>query len=208
MTDYQRPWWLLVNKSTGLISTVQEEGEPGRRVLIVRGEPLIQGLAWLTWGPVSALLVVLLLAVLAIMFKAEEQSTVMRALFIVAFLGLPAVAWIGTVIVSTRLSDKYLRAERQAERQECIIQLDQNRGQLSYQATGQHQETIVAFEDIHQVRAAHAIGGTDGASVRLVLDTDRGVVVLLNESLGTQAQKVDLAREIQAAIDLYTVPDK
>ena len=203
MKDYHRPWWLLVNKSNGLITTVDEEGEPGRRVFIVRGEPLVQGLAWLTWGPVGALVVVLLMTVLAITLRAQEQTAAARAAFIVGFLGLPALAWVGTVILMTRLSARHLQAERRADSQECIIRLDHSQGQLSYRTTAHPQEISLAFEDIQQVRAAHAIGGTTSTTVRLVLDTSRGQVVLLTERLGTQAQKVDLAREIQAAISQH-----
>lgn len=203
MNDYHRPWWLLVNKSHGLITTVDEEGEPGRRVFIVRGEPLVQGLAWLTWGPVGALAVVLVMTILAVTLRAQEQTMATRAAFIAGFLGLPALVWVGTVILMTRLSARHLQVERQAGRQECIIRLDHNQGQLSYRTTAHPQEISLAFEDIQQVRAAHAIGEAAGTAVRLVLDTSRGQVVLLTEKLGTQAQKVDLAREIQAAISQH-----
>ena len=66
MTRYQRPWWLIVNRSGGLKTTVQEETHPGERIFVVRGEPLIQGLAWLIWGPVAALVVVGILVWLAV----------------------------------------------------------------------------------------------------------------------------------------------
>ena len=55
MSSYQRPWWLIVNKPAGLITTVKEETDSGERVFIIRGEPLVQGLVWLTWGPTTAL---------------------------------------------------------------------------------------------------------------------------------------------------------
>jgi hypothetical protein len=200
MKDYRRPWWLLVNKSNGLNTTVDEEGEPGRRVFIIRGEPLVQGLAWLTWGPVGALAVIVVMTILAITLRAQEQTVAARAAFIVGFLGLPALVWVGTVILMTRLSARHLQAERQADRQECIIDLDLNREQLCYRTTAHPQEISLAFGDIQQVRTAFAIGETAGTAVRLVLDTSQGQVVLLTERLGTHAQKVDLAREIQAAI--------
>ena len=63
MSNYRRPWWLVVNKPAGLVTTVQEESSPGERIFIIRGEPLVQGLVWLTWGPVGALLVILILII-------------------------------------------------------------------------------------------------------------------------------------------------
>ncbi len=92
INNYKRPWWLIVNKAGGLITTVQEESSPGERIFIIRGEPLVQGLAWLTWGPVAALLAVVILAGLAINFDVKDQSGAMRALFGAAFLILPALA--------------------------------------------------------------------------------------------------------------------
>ena len=73
MNNYQRPWWLVVNKSAGLATTIQEEAYPGERIFIIRGKPLVQGLAWLTWGPGGALLAVVILAWLAIAFKVNVQ---------------------------------------------------------------------------------------------------------------------------------------
>ena len=43
MTDVKRPWWLLVNKPAGLITTVKEESHPGERVFIIHSEPMVQG---------------------------------------------------------------------------------------------------------------------------------------------------------------------
>src|SRR5262245_47984751 len=88
---YRRPWWLIVNKSARLITTVQEERKPGERVFIIRGEPLVQGLGWLIWGPVGALAVILLLAGLAIAFGINERGWGIKAIFVVAFLALPAL---------------------------------------------------------------------------------------------------------------------
>ena len=203
MTSYRRPWWLVVNKSPGLMTTVQEIAKPGERVFVVRGEPLVQGLAWLTWGPVGALLAVLLLAGLAITLEMSERSWTIRGLFIAVFLGLPALAWGGTALVLTRLSEKYLQAERQAEAQECMIRLDQNQGELFYQTTAQLHEERLAYQDIRQARVTHAIGGRDGQALRLTIETSLGPVVLLNEALGSQAQKVDLVQEIQQALKSY-----
>ena len=89
----QRPWWLWASKSHKLSTTVREESTVTGPVYIIRGEPIIQGLTWLVWGPLSALAVIIILTGLAIVFEAKEQTLLVRALFILAFLGLPAVAW-------------------------------------------------------------------------------------------------------------------
>ena len=66
MAQYQRPWWLIVNKTDKLTTIIREEAHLGERIFVIRGEPLVQGLAWLIWGPGAALLVVGALIWLAI----------------------------------------------------------------------------------------------------------------------------------------------
>lgn len=204
MKPHRRPWWLLVNKTTGLLTTVREESAPGERGFIIHGEPIVRGLAWLIWGPVSALVVIAIMTGLAIAYQVNQQSLLVRVLFIGAFLWLPAMAWGIITIVVNRLSGKHLEVERQADAQECVIRLNHDRGEFFYQtSTSPQTEEKLAFENIRQVKVTKAIGARDGKSLRLVLDTDKGPIVLLNETLGTQAQKTDLAREIQQSLDHY-----
>ena len=203
MSGYERPWWLIINKPPGLIVTVTEESHPDERIFIIHGEPQVQGLAWLTWGPVAAVLTVLLLAALALALNVREQSTAIRGVVIVAFLGLPALAWAATTLLLNRLSQKHLQAERHAETRECIIQLCQNSGELVFWTSDHPKEQRLAFGSIHQARVTRPIGERGSKSVRLTLDTDDGPITLLDETLGTQIQKVDLANEIQKALRSY-----
>ncbi len=199
-SPYRRPWWLLVNKSAQLMTTVREETRPGERIFTIRGEPLVQGLGWLTWGPVGALLVVLVLAGLAVGLGLSERGWLLKALFIGAFLALPALAWGGVALAMTRLSQKHVQAERQAEAQTCLISLNQKRGELSYQSDNHSQAETVAYAAIRQAKVTHPLGGRSHQALLLTLETEHGPVILLNESLGTSAQKMDLAHEIQQAL--------
>ena len=203
MSRYQRPWWLLVNKSAGLITTIDEESGSDERCFRIRGEPLVQGLAWLTWGPVAALVVILVLTGLAIGLNVRAQSGAIRFLFVAAFLILPALAWGAVTIVANRLAAKHLTAERRAETQECFIRLNQQRGELAYGSNRSDEDKRFAFGRIRQVRVSPGIGVRDRKSMCLTLDTDSGAVVLLNEKLGTRAQKADLAHEIQNALNSF-----
>jgi hypothetical protein len=203
-SSYRRPWWLVVNKSARLISTVQEETSPGERIFIIRGEPLIQGLGWLIWGPVGALVVILLLVGLAIALGISEQSWGTKAIFVSAFLVLPALTWGGIAAVLIYLSKKFLQAERQAEAQMCTIRLNQNQGELTYQTSAQSHPEKLAYQHIRQAKVTQPIGGRDLRTLHLTLETPNGPVILLNESLGTQNQKMDLAHEIQQALKDYS----
>ncbi len=201
MSSYQRPWWLIVNKPAGLITTVKEETDSGERVFIIRGESLVQGLIWLTWGPAAALAAIVLLTgvVLAVDVKAQPA---LRGLVIAAFLGLPALAWVVTTLILARLSQRHLQAERQADMRECVIRLKQTEGELIYRTPSQPEKTV-AYQDIQQARVTHPIGGQNSQAVRLTLETTAGPIILLDEGLGTQPQKIDLASEIQQALTAY-----
>lgn len=200
MSKYQRPWWLLVNKSAGLITSIHEDSGPNERVFKIKGEPLVQGLAWLTWGPVAALLVIVALTGLAINLNIREQPGSIRFLFIAAFLLLPALAWGLVTVVANKLSAKHLQAEREAETQECDICLDYQQGQFIYKTSASSSEHALGFEQIRGIMATPAMGSRDGKKMLLTLQTEQGKVVLLNEALGTTAQKVDLAQEIETAM--------
>lgn len=201
MTQYQRPWWLIVNKSKGLITTVREEYQPGEHIFIIRGEPLVQGLAWLIWGPIGAVIVAMLLAWLAVTFDVRTQSAGIKILFIALFVLLPAIVWGGIVLLTLSLSRKHLQAARQAEARECVIRLNQRLKALFFETNTPPAEQKLAFQDIHQAQVTHPIGGRDGQKALLLLNTAEGAVVLLDEMLGTQAQKTDLARRIQQAVE-------
>ncbi len=200
---FRRPWWLIINKSTQLITTIHEETRPGVRIFVIRGEPLIQGLGWLTWGPIGALGTILLLTGLAIALEISERSWLIKIGFIAAFLALPALAWVGLSLVVARLSEKYVQAERQAESRQCLIRLDQNQGELSYQTAGQPEEEKLVYQYIRQAKVTYPIGGRDSRTLLLTLETDNGPLILLNETLGTMNQKMDLAQEIQQALKDY-----
>jgi hypothetical protein len=200
---YRRPWWLLVNKSARLITTMQEESKPGERVFLIRGEPLVQGLGWLIWGPVGALLAILALAGLAVALGSSERGWVVKGLFIVGFLALPALVFGGVALVVTHISAKFVQAERQAEAQTCLIRLRQMPGELFYQASDQSCGETLAYSHIRQAKVTHPIGGRDHHALLLTLETEHGPVTLLNENLGTQNQKLDLAYEIQQALKNY-----
>jgi hypothetical protein len=203
VSRYQRPWWLFVNKSAGLITTVRADSSLHEQNFLIRGEPLVQGLAWLTWGPLAALLMVIILTGLAIGFNIKEQTALIRGLFIALYLGLPALGWVGATIITNTLSKKYLQAEREAEAQECLIRLQPAPGELFYRMNPPGREETLLYQDIREVRVDAAIGSRDGRT-RLILDTRYGPVTLLNETLGSQPQKLDLAREIQQSLKNHT----
>jgi hypothetical protein len=203
VSEYRRPWWLLLNKGAGLVTTVQEEAKPGEQSFIIRGEPLVQGLAWLIWGPVAALLTILVLTWLAVTLNIREQSGTMRVFFIGLFLIIPALVWGGVILMMAQLSKKHVQAIRQAEAQSCTIYLRQRAGELLYQTSAPPTEGKVAYQHIQQAKVTYPIGERGGQKTLLTLKTDEGPLILLNENLGTPAQKNDLAQKIQYALETY-----
>lgn len=203
MSRYQRPWWLLVNKPAGLITTVRQESRPGERIFLIHAEPLLQGLTWLTWGPAAALVAVLLLAGLALTLNVKEQSNLSRGLFIIAFLALPALAWASTTLILNQLARKHLQAERQTDTRHVVIRLRPDSGELYVQASSNAEEQRVEFSDIQQVKITQPVGERSGQNVCLTIETRAGLITILDETVGTHLQKVDLAGEIEQAVKAY-----
>lgn len=203
MSRAQRPWWLLVSKSAGLVTTVEEQHQPGEQIFVIRGEPTIQGLSWLTWGPAGALFSILMMTGLAIALDVSERSWPFRLLFIVAFLVVPVLVWGVVALFTTRLAAPYLQAVRQAEEQSCTIRLNQERGQLFFHATTPPTEWGIAYADVQAVEVTYPIGGREGSRPLLTLNTKRGPLTLLTETLGNKAQKLDLVEKIEGALEVY-----
>lgn len=203
MSGTPRPWWLLINKPAGLVTTIEDRSRPDERVFVIRGEPVVQGLAWLTCGPVAALLAIAVLTALAIAISAQTQPGTVRLLFVAAFLGFPALAWGLAVIIANRVSSRYVQAIRAAETQTCVIRLNQKTGKLTCNPPDEAEPIELSFEQIEHVHVTPALGARDSKSVVLALETSRGSVILLNEKLGNHAQKADVAQAIEAARQTY-----
>lgn len=197
-----RPWWVISIKTEGLVSTVEEQTKPGERRFIIRGQPGVRDLSAVTWGPVAALMTAFLFAALAVALNMPSLPWVIRAPFIFGFLAAPALAWGAVTLWTMRQSTHHIQAERDAHSREYSITLKTERGELVY-TTPTHPEAhiVIRFDAIQQAKVSHPIGGRVGHDLRLTLDTVDGPFTLLDETLGTQAQKTDLAHEIQAALD-------
>lgn len=208
MSHHQKPWWLIINTSHHISSTVRDESRPGERIFVVRGEPHVQGLTWLACGPISALIVIGGMVGLAVSYGVREQGILAQIAFIAAFLVLPALAWGVSVVVINKASKKYVQAIKEAGTQECLIRLDQKKGLVSYRLAGASREEQLPYTYIEGVKATPAIGAKSSTAMNLTLQTEDGPIVLLPEALGTQVQKVDLAREIQASLDRFEANKK
>jgi hypothetical protein len=191
----------LINKSAGLVTTIQEESRPGEERYTLRGAPVVQGLAWLTWGPVGALLAVTLLTILAILFNLPEQRVLLKVLFIAAFFILPALAWAGLTLWVTVRSRKYIQALLAAESQICTIRLCHEPGQLYFTTGAMAAEQAIPYALIRQAKVTYPVGERGGKKTLLTLITENGSITLLNEGLGNPSQKIDLAQKIQQAVD-------
>ncbi|GAB4437536.1 MAG: hypothetical protein Kow0031_19370 [Anaerolineae bacterium] len=203
MSDYPRPWWLIVNKSARLVTTVRDESTPGRRTFVITGEPVVQPVTWLTCGPAAALGVIAIITVAAIALDVQAQDSLTRATFIGLFLGLPSLAWGLTVLWANAKSGKHVAAIRRAEAQSCTISLNQQAGLLGCRSTPPDREMEIPYSQIRQVHVTPAIGASDVTKMNLTLETEDSSLVLLPEALGTHNQKADLAQEIDSAIRKY-----
>jgi hypothetical protein len=164
---------------------------------------MVQGLSWLIWGPLAALLIITILTGVAIGSNIREQGLGVKALFIAAFLVLPVLGWVVTSLITHRLAERYMEAERDAGKRECLIGLQPRQGELFYRRESGATEERVRYEDILEAKVVPALGERDGKKVCLMLEIEGGRVILLDETLGTAPQKADLAREIEASLKDY-----
>ena len=208
MSSYQKPWWLIINTSHQINSTVRDESRPGERIFVVRGEPHVQGLTWLACGPISALVIIGVMVGVAVAYGVKEQGLLIQILFIAAFLALPALVWGVSVVLVSRASKKHVQAIKEAGTQECLIRLKQKEGLLSYRLVGASTEEQLPYSYIQAAKATPAIGARSSKAMNLTLQTEDGPIVLLPEALGTQVQKVDLAQEIQASLGKFEANKK
>lgn len=203
MNTHQRPWWLFVHKSSVLVTHIEDRSRPGERVFVIRGEPVVKGLAWLTCGPLSALAVIALLTGVAVAVNMRELPGLTRMLFVAALLGLPALVWGLTVFVTSRMSAQHIQAIKDASSKTCVIKLRPKTGEMAVKTVYSDHEDTLSFAEVQRARVAPAIGAKDGKAVVLSLETDDGPLVLLDESLGNHNQKADLAQAIQSALKKY-----
>ena len=185
------------------MTTIEDEVKFGEETYIVRGEPVIQGLAWLVWGPVGAVAAVACVAVAAVLFSVQDQSGLVRAVFIALFLLLPAIVWGGLTLLVMQRSKPYLEAVRQNESQTCTIYLNQKQGVLTIKHASPASEQQIAYQDIQQATVTFPVGEQDGNRARLTVQTTNGPFILLNEALGTRLQKQELAQKIQHSLAAY-----
>ena len=111
----------------------------------------------------------------------------------------------GTTILLNGLSRKHVRAERQVASRECLIRLCQDRAELRFRSSDEPEEHSLPYDNIHQVKVTRPIGEQVGKNARLTLYTSEGPITLLDETLGTHLQKVDLAHEIQKGLQTNAV---
>ena len=98
------------------------------------------------------------------------------------------------------LSQKYLQAERQADSQKCVIRLCHDGRELRFKLPNDSEEHRLPYGNIQQVKVTRPIGERVAKNARLTLYTSDGPITLLDETLGTHLQKVDLANEIQKVL--------
>jgi hypothetical protein len=124
----------------------------------------------------------------AIVMQATEMPALGKAGFIAAFLGLPALAWGLTIVLANKLSAPHLAAIRQAQTRRAPSRWDRGRGQLLYSPDSVSEERL-QFTQMRRVYVAPGIGARDVSQVCLVVETDFGPVILLNEAFGQPGPK-------------------
>ena len=201
MTTKHRPWWLFAMQMSLLDTTIKEDHQPDKKRYIIAGKPVIKNLSWIVYGPVFAVLAVLLVGVLSWALAINRQDATLKLIF-VCFLALsPALAWGVMGAVMNKLSQRYLDAEVDAKKQRVELELD-----MTTRALQKDNELPVSFDDIEDFKlvADSGVYYTPGENsvtiVNLIANTRQGKVTLLPKQLGSLRQKLQLLSQLEAAV--------
>ena len=199
MTTKYRPWWLFAMQMSLLDTTIREDHHPDKKRYIIAGKPVIKNLSWIVYGPVFAVLAVLVVGALSWALAINRQDATLRLIF-VCFLALsPALAWAVMGAVMNKVSQRYLDAEVEAKKQRVEIELD-----LATRALQKDNEFPISFDDIEDFKLVsdsgvyYTPGENSVTIVNLIANTRQGKVTLLPKALGSLKQKLQIISELEA----------
>ena len=199
MNQYQRPWWAWALRLPALKTTLHEDHRPGYKRFIIEGEPQFKSMAWVTYGPALAVVVVVIMGGLAWALEIRQQSIMIKTLFVCLTILLPMLVWIMGSALMNRLVERALQHEATATKERVELELDLTARTLRLDGT-----TLIPFDEIADFKLMSNGGAYYQPHeeivplVHLMLDTKQGQKTLLKQELGTVQQKLELISQLKA----------
>jgi len=195
----QRPWWLFAMQMPLLDTILREDHKPGQKRFIIEGKPVIKNLSWITYGPIAAVLALLLVGALTWLLGVNDQAKTTKLAF-VCLLGVsPLIAWALAGALIGKTAQVYINRQIEANTQRAVIALDLNEKSLQLDET-----PPTPFADIEGFKLISDSGvyyspGEDAVTiVNLIMNTKQGQATLLPKELGSLKQKLQLVSQLEA----------
>ncbi|MEM7033664.1 MAG: hypothetical protein AAF629_29215 [Chloroflexota bacterium] len=201
MTTYKRPWWAIARQLPAFKATLQEDHQVTIKRHIVAGEPIILSFAWITYGPLFAVIGVAILTVVAWYIDISDQAMSNRIIFACSMLAFPAILWVVGGFVSSRFIQRFLDREIQSKVEHTTITLDIEKQTLTVdQLSPIDFAEIRAFKLVSDSGFAYEPDEDSNPLVHLVMETSQGQVTILEKYLSTAQQKLQLISKLEAHV--------
>ncbi len=201
MANKQRPWWLFAMQMPLLDTILREDHQSEQKRFIIEGQPVIKNLSWITYGPIAAVLTLLLVGAATWMLGVNGQAKTTKLAF-ACLLGLsPLIAWAMAGAAVGKISQVYINRQIKADAQRAVISLGLNEKALQL-----NESPPISFDDIEGFKLISDSGvyysPGDGAItiVNLVMNTKQGQITLLPKKLGSLKQKLQLVSQLENVV--------
>lgn len=203
LTLYKRPWYALAMQLPGLETTLNETQDGPIKRYVIQGKPELRSLAWVAYGPLSAVVGVIVMGIAAWALQVSDQTTGNKIAFACVMFSLPVIFWFAGGWLASKLMEKPLLKQREAHTETVEITID-----TATQSIAVNEEPSMPFTDVSAFKLVTDAGfdyeATEESSpmATLIMDTRQGQITLVRKALGTSQQKQQLASKLRAAVDV------
>ncbi|OQY44209.1 MAG: hypothetical protein B6242_13205 [Anaerolineaceae bacterium 4572_78] len=192
----KRPWWVLAVQMPVLKTTIHEYHR--QQKFVIMGEPIIQSLTWIVYGPLFALSSIVIYTVLAWNFEVNTQSLALRLSASCAFILVPMIAWFVGAFIMSKITEPYINRQIKANIQHVEITIDFTKDILQLNKNKAIPlENIADLQLISDRGEIYSHDAEYNPLLNLIMTTDDEKITILSKELGTRLQKLDLLNKLE-----------
>lgn len=198
---YKRPWYALAMQLPGLETTLNETQDGPVKRFLIEGKPVLRSLAWVAYGPLSAVIGVIVMGILAWALQVSNLEMGNKILFVCFMFALPVMFWFIGGWLASKLMEKPLLKQRESHTQIVKITID-----TEAQSIMVNDDPPLSYDQVQAFKLVSDAGfdyeATEEASpmATLIMDTTQGQITLLPKTMGTGQQKQQLASKLRAVV--------
>lgn len=201
MKNYKRPWWLLAAQMPLLETILKENHTPTQKRFTIIGKPILKSLSWVVYGPLTAVVIIGLFAILALMIDIQNQVGFTKWAF-ACFMGLtPFAGWLGGSILFSKISQLYLDREIEDKTETVEITADLETKTLHITTLPSFAfEAVESFKLMTDAGIYYDAEETIMLLFNVVMNTTSGQYTVLSKDMGNIKQKQQLISQLEAII--------